>query len=220
MKQIIYISLITLFTISVNAQEREHLRAGNDNYESKDFAESEVDFRKAISENQNSEIGHYNLGNSIFRQERNDEAIAEYDLVAKSSKDKFVKAKAYHNKGNALMNSKKLQEAIEAYKNSLRNNFADTETRYNLALAQKMLKDQQQQQDKKDEKKKEDQEKKDIPPLTEYAKNIKNQADIAISKKMYFDAFTLMDNALKKDASVQNYNDFINRLSKVSKIDK
>ena len=38
------------------------------------------------------------------------------------------------------------EKAIEAYKESLRNNPNDDETRYNLALAQKMLKDQQQNQ--------------------------------------------------------------------------
>ena len=41
---------------------------------------------------------------------------------------------------------RKLKKTIEAYKESLRNNPKDDETRYNLALAQKLLKDQQQQQ--------------------------------------------------------------------------
>ena len=55
-------------------------------------------------------------------------------------------------------------KAVDAYKMSLRNNPADHETRYNLALAQKMLKDQQNQQDQdqnqdqnKDQQQKQDQ---------------------------------------------------------------
>ncbi|KAF5410701.1 MAG: hypothetical protein C5S43_04410 [Candidatus Methanocomedens sp.] len=41
------------------------------------------------------------------------------------------------------MNEKKYQEAVEAYKNALRSNPKDEETRYNLALAKEMLEDQQ-----------------------------------------------------------------------------
>ena len=49
--------------------------------------------------------------------------------------------------GVILQASKQLPQCIEAYKQALRNNPKDDETRYNLALAQKQLKDQQQQQD-------------------------------------------------------------------------
>lgn len=57
--------------------------------------------------------------------------------------------------GVILQSSKQYPQCIEAYKQSLRNNPHDDETRYNLALAQKMLKDQQQQQnqDKQQEQK-------------------------------------------------------------------
>ncbi|MCK5824979.1 MAG: tetratricopeptide repeat protein [Ichthyobacteriaceae bacterium] len=145
-KYLAYITMMLLVSVASNAQEREFLRNGNDKYENKDFTESEIDYRKAINENQNSVTGHYNLGNSIFNQDRNEEAIAEYDLVAKQAKNKVTKANAYHNKGNALMKDKKFDEAVEAYKNSLRNNPTDEETRYNLAVAKKELKKQQQQQ--------------------------------------------------------------------------
>ena len=50
-------------------------------------------------------------------------------------------------------------EAIQAYKEALRNNPADSETRYNLALCKKLLKNKPQdkkQQNKKDKNKKED----------------------------------------------------------------
>ena len=54
--------------------------------------------------------------------------------------------------GVILQSSKQLPQCIEAYKQALRNNPKDDETRYNLALAQKQLKDQQQQQDQNQEK--------------------------------------------------------------------
>ena len=102
-------------------------------------------------------------------QQKAKEAMEMYQSTAKIEKDKGKLAQIYHNMGVILQTSKKYPECIEMYKESLKRNPKDNETRYNLALAQKMLKDQQQQQnkDKKDQKKqdqkddKKDQNKKD-----------------------------------------------------------
>ena len=59
-----------------------------------------------------------------------------------NSRSKTEKHKAYHNIGNALMQKKRCKEAVSAYKNALRNNPSDDESRYNLALAQECAKEQ------------------------------------------------------------------------------
>jgi tetratricopeptide (TPR) repeat protein len=68
-------------------------------------------------------------------------------------------AKTYHNLGNFTLNQKKYSEAVEAYKNSLRLNPKDMETKSNLAYAQKMLKDQQDKQNKQNQDQNKDQNK-------------------------------------------------------------
>jgi tetratricopeptide (TPR) repeat protein len=60
----------------------------------------------------------------------------------KNSVSKLEKHNAYHNIGNTLMQQKRCQEAVSAYKDALRNNPTDNETRYNLALAQECAKEQ------------------------------------------------------------------------------
>ena len=60
-------------------------------------------------------------------------------------------AHIYHNMGVLFQAGKDYAQAVEAYKMSLRNNPKDDKTRYNLALAQKMLKDQQQNQQNQDQ---------------------------------------------------------------------
>lgn len=57
------------------------------------------------------------------------------------------KAKTYHNLGNSKLKQKKYDEAIQAYRESLRNNPADEETRYNLAKAMKTQKNEQKKQE-------------------------------------------------------------------------
>jgi tetratricopeptide (TPR) repeat protein len=115
------------------------LRSASSELKSDDFVDAEVDLRKAISLSPSNETGKYNLGNAYYEKELNDEAMRRYIQAAEVAQSKGEKHKAYHNLGNTFMNAKKYQEAVEAYKNALRNNPNDDETRYNLALAKEML---------------------------------------------------------------------------------
>ncbi|MFB9270586.1 MULTISPECIES: tetratricopeptide repeat protein [Flavobacteriaceae] len=135
-------------------EAREDVREGNKLYNQLKFDEAEVAYKKALSKNPNYPKASYNLGNAIYQQNRNKEAVAQFELVEKTATDKISKAETYHNMGNAFMNEKQYDKAVAAYKNSMRNNSKDDETRYNLALAQELLKDQQNKdnQDNKDNK--------------------------------------------------------------------
>ena len=135
--------------------ERDYMRSGNKLYNDSLFVKAEVDYRKALELNPKSTDAMYNLGNALLMQNKAKEAMEQFDAVTRIEKDKGKLAHAYHNMGVILQSSKQYPQCIEAYKQSLRNNPHDDETRYNLALAQKMLKDQQQQQnqDKQQEQK-------------------------------------------------------------------
>lgn len=164
---ILFLSVTTLvFSQQKNKQEliresRENIREGNELYNQLKFKEAEVAYKKGLSKNPNYPIASYNLGNAIYQQNRNKEAINQFELVEKTFKEKMSKAEAYHNMGNSFMKEKQYEKAVEAFKNSMRNNSKDDETRYNLALAQELLK--KQQQDNKDNKdnKKDNKDKKD-----------------------------------------------------------
>jgi tetratricopeptide (TPR) repeat protein len=125
-----------------------------------DFVSAEMEYRKALSERASSVAGIYNLGSSYIKKGSYEEALYRLEQATKASTLKEEKHKAFHNIGNVLMQNKKCKEAVEAYKNALRNNPTDEETRYNLGLAKICADKQKDQQDKnKDDKK--DQDKKD-----------------------------------------------------------
>lgn len=153
----IRIILFLLSLLSVPAmtfaqkQERMHLRKGNALFEDSAYVDAEIEYRKALDADPKSVKAKYNLGNALANQEKTDDALKEYVSAAMAAKTKEEKARIYHNAGVALQKQKKYGECIEAYKNALKANPADDETRYNLALAQKMLKDQQQQQQQHNE---------------------------------------------------------------------
>jgi tetratricopeptide (TPR) repeat protein len=147
--------LIMLIASSTFAQKENPLiRQGNKQYEEGKFKEAEIDYRKAIEQKPGSVKGSYNLGNSLYRQENYDEAIRSFSDAGNLMKDADASTKAatLHNLGNSLLKGGKLQESIEAYKQSLRLNPKDEDTRYNLAYAMKQLQQQQQQQQNQDNK--------------------------------------------------------------------
>ena len=150
-------------TLKLKRQARALLRQGNELYKKQKFTDASVAYRKALSKNSKYKKGSYNLGNAFYQEKNYKEAVPQYELATKTAKDKITKAEAYHNIGNAMMDQKLYQQAVDAYKNALRNNPNDDETRYNLAVAQKLLdKEKQKNKDKKDDKKKgKDDQKKD-----------------------------------------------------------
>ena len=131
--------------------ERDYLRSGNKLYNDSLFIKAEVDYRKALELNPKSTDAMFNLANALLMQQKAKEAMEQYQSVSKIEKDKDKLAQIYHNMGVILQSGKQYPQCIEAYKESLRNNPKDDETRYNLALAQKLLKDQQQDQQNQDQ---------------------------------------------------------------------
>jgi tetratricopeptide (TPR) repeat protein len=141
--------------------DRDYLRSGNRLYADSLFVKAEVDYRKALEVNPKSADAMYNLGNALLMQQKADDAMKQYQSAAKLEKDKAKLAEIYHNMGVILQSAKQYPQCIEAYKQSLRNNPKDDETRYNLALAQKLLKDQQQNQDQNKDQQEQKQDQKD-----------------------------------------------------------
>ena len=141
--------------------DRDYLRSGNKLYNDSLFIKAEVDYRKALELNPKSTDAMFNLANALLMQQKAMEAMEQYESVSKIEKDKEKLAQIYHNMGVILQSSKQLPQCIEAYKESLRNNPKDDETRYNLALAQKQLKDQQQDQQNQDQQQQQQEQKED-----------------------------------------------------------
>lgn len=117
------------------------------------FVEAEIDYRRAISKSDKNATAPFNLGNAYYNKETYSEAFGRFKQAGEIAEAKPDKHKAYHNMGNVFMKRKEYEKAVEAYKEALRNNPKDEETRYNLALAKEMLKKEQDEQKQNDENK-------------------------------------------------------------------
>jgi len=140
--------ILSVLSVSVFAQkERKYIREGNREFEDGNFENSEIAYRKAADlEKTKTHKPAFNIGDALYKQEKYDDAASQFQSIAESELSKDEKAKVFHNLGNSFLQNNKLQESIEAYKNALRNNPNDLDTKYNLAYAQKKLQQQQQQQ--------------------------------------------------------------------------
>jgi tetratricopeptide (TPR) repeat protein len=153
MKQALIYGLFFLSLAGFAQKKDKHLAQGNDDFADKGYSSAEAEYRQSLAQSAGNAAAAYNLGNAIYRQNQPGEAKYSFAKAIKSAQTKEQKYQAYHNLGNSLMQEKDYSGAVEAYKNALRNNPADEQTRYNFALAKKMLKDNPPKQDKKDDKK-------------------------------------------------------------------
>jgi len=140
--------LLFLAPLLCSAQTlHSYLRQGNESYKKQNFKQADSLYRKALKVDSNSIKAKFNLGDALYKQNKMEEAQEYFKKLAENpTSDDRLKAESYHNLGNSLLKQNKLEESIEAYKKSLKINPTDEDTRYNLAYAQKKLKNQQEQQ--------------------------------------------------------------------------
>ena len=161
----IFFWMISIFAgMSLMAQEAEvvnHIFEGNEQASAEVFDEAEMSYRRALSKAPEKSEALYNLGNTHFQGQDFEEAKQRYFQTQKFAENKSSKHHAFHNMGNVFMKQKDYAKAVEAYKNALRNNPEDEETRYNYALAKELLEKEQEQQQNQDQNDQQDQQDKD-----------------------------------------------------------
>ena len=145
MKRFLFVmALLLAYTISGMAQtDRQYIRSGNKYYRQQNFVKAEAEYRKSLSVNPENPQALYNLGCALVMQKKDSVAVQQFEKAAKIETGRMRKAKIYHNIGFVCQSHKLYGDAINAYKESLRNNPADNETRYNLALCQRLNKSEQ-----------------------------------------------------------------------------
>lgn len=158
--------LVLMFALSASAQDaRQYIRNGNKLYRAGDYVKAEVAYSKATAKDSLNPQAAYNLGNALMMQQKDSSAIVQYQKAARLEKNPLRLSQSFHNIGVICQKKQLFAEAIEAYKQSLRLNPNDDETRYNLVLCQRQQKQQQQNQkqqgqdkdDKQDQQKQEKQ---------------------------------------------------------------
>ena len=177
---VIFYTFVFSITVVQAQSARQLVRQGNKQFRIGDYAKAEVSYRKAVEKNPKNPQAAYNLGNALMAQKKDSAAVQQFEQAAHMETNPLRKSVSYHNMGVICQTHKMYGEAIEAYKNSLRNNPDDNESRYNLVLCKHLKKKQdekqkQNQQNKDDQNKKDDQKKDDQKDQKQDKKDDKQQ---------------------------------------------
>ncbi len=153
MRLFLFISIILFALPSFAQNERKFIRRGNDYFEAaiKDttrldtatFNKAETQYRKALEKKPGKNEWEFNLADALYKQKRFKDAEEKFIKLHEAVAAPEESARALHNLGNSQLMQQKIDESIKSYKKALRKNPDDLETKYNLAYAQ-MLKKQQQ----------------------------------------------------------------------------
>lgn len=186
-RNLLIIGLLIFINVGLYGQnDKRYIREGNKEFARENFEKSELSYRKALEVTKAPYNASFNIGDALYKQEKYDEAAKQFEQLSEDEIDKIGKGYMYHNLGNSMLQSSKLEESIEAYKDALRNNPDDLETKYNLAFAQDKLKQQQQDQqqnkdnqdqDKDKDKDKDNKDNKDQQNKDQQDQNKKDQQD-------------------------------------------
>ena len=199
--------MLQLFIATANAQaDRQHIRQGNKLYRQEKYDKAEVEYQKALAANQRNPQALYNLGCAMMMQQKDSAAIVQFENAGKLETDKRRKSMAFHNMGWICQKHQMYAEAIEAYKESLRNNPDDNETRYNLALCQRQQKKNQQNQGgggKDDKKQDDDQDKKDKKDQNQQQDQQKQQQQPPKDQMSKENAEQLLNAAMQEEKATQ-----------------
>lgn len=167
MKRFIILGITFLLAVPLWAQQKQvraNIRSGNRYYHQENLKKAESEYRKAYEVDSTHTQVLYNLGTDLLMQHDLQQAHKMLTMAAQTdkAKNKLKGTRVFHNLGVAFQSAQQYDKAISAYKQSLRYNPNDEETRYNLVLCQKLLKNQeqnkqnqqqQQNQDKQDQQK-------------------------------------------------------------------
>nr|WP_314601859.1 tetratricopeptide repeat protein [uncultured Porphyromonas sp.] len=158
-----------LATTSLVAQGiKSDIRRANKLYHAKDYARASQEYRRALLRDSLSAKARFGLSASIYAEGRYDEAKTQLERILQQEPQLTPQQQAgvLHNLGNVAMKKKDYQAAVHAYEEALIRHPEDGNTRYNLALAQKLLQQnknnqQSQQGQNQDPNKNKDQDKQD-----------------------------------------------------------
>ena len=150
LKAHLLLQVVFLLVVVVSrAQKPEpEIYKGNELYKKQQYDKANEAYQQALAKDPSNPTANYNNGNANFRQNKFDEAIKSFDNTINTN-DKNLKQQSYYNKGVTLSKQQKLMESIDAWKEALRLNPTDKQTRENLEKALRELKKKQEEENQK-----------------------------------------------------------------------
>lgn len=189
------------------AVDQGKLKKGIQAYQEEKWDEALNQFQDALLDDPENPQLHFNIGAVQYKKQKYEDALESFEKAILTKNVKLQQS-AYYNQGNVYYRLNQYPEAIQAYKKALDLDPGDQDAKFNLELVRAKLKEQSQKQQQQD------QQQQRIEP-SEYAKQLKAQAEILVAQRLYREAYDLMQQGLQSDPTVAAFQDFIDRIEDV-----
>lgn len=204
---IVIIALNGLPDVNRIAKTNRLIREAETAYIAENYSEAVEKYKTLIdSLDYAEEAAVLNLAHALYKTGQKEDASLYYDRILKS-KNQSLSSTANQQLGVLAFENQKQEQALEYFKSALKANPQNEEARYNYELVKKAM--------QRDESSGKDQQE-----PSEYAKKLRQQAEMLVRQGRYMEAFQLMQNGLTVDKTVSAYQDFIKRTGDIAEIDE
>lgn len=158
--KLIYILCLSALAYGSSSAQwiKSDVRRAGKLYKKGNYAAASAEYRRAMLKDSLYAKASFGLANSAYQEGHYDQAKSYLERLAGTEQlPQRQQADVLHNLGNVAMKQKDYRAAVEAYEEALIRNPQNEGTRYNLVLAQRLLKQQEQQKDNKQQQNKQDQ---------------------------------------------------------------
>tara|TARA_R100001143_G_scaffold63570_1_gene72053 strand:- start:2867 stop:3589 length:723 start_codon:yes stop_codon:yes gene_type:complete len=142
--KLIPIVFLSLFLMATSLNDA---RKANSAFEQGNYAEAAELYQQAISQDPDNPHLHFNLARTLYELGQNDAATEAYDRYKSLTELPVEKSYADYNKGRMLTDQAKYQEAVDYFREALRNNPNDADAKFNYELALQKQQEQEEQQE-------------------------------------------------------------------------
>ena len=153
--RILAVAVTLLFgAVAASAQygpDKSGVRKGNRAFDKKKWQVADLQYRRALLADSTSFAGNYNLAGALYRQEDYDGAAKSLEKVKGQAEGSAHASDYWYNVGDAALQKKDWQAAVDAFKKSLILAPDDLDAKENYIYAKLMLKNQQDQQNQQNQ---------------------------------------------------------------------
>jgi len=133
-------------------------RKANQAYENGNYEEAAELYRAAIAEDPENPKLHFNLGNALAKMGNAEQAEAAYSRYKSLVENPADESMADYNTGKMLTDMEQYDQALNYFREALKNNPDDEDARHNYELALRKQQEQQENEQQSDSDQNQDQE--------------------------------------------------------------
>ncbi len=143
--------MILFFLLIFTAASLSDARKANEAFERGDYAEAVQLYRQALDQDPDNPRLHFNLGNAYYHLGLTDEAKESYERFRQLSESRVEQSFADYNTGRMMIDQGDYDEAVNYFREALRNNPDDEDAKFNYELALRQQQEQPEQDPQDDE---------------------------------------------------------------------